>query len=220
MGASAAGKTTLLDVLSGRKTGGYIERDIMVEGYPKVQQTYAMVSGFCEQTDVHSLLLTLWESLIVLHSGELGQCSSKLIEYFEEKQRTRQGAESSKAGFKGTMFYYTLSTKWMGAIQNMPLETTLSYWRNLAYNLGHMVFSIISSLFYGMLLWNKGQKLQNEQDLINIMGSMYLFMMVMGQSNHASIVPIIITQRTIVYQERFVGMYSSKAYSLAQVQTT
>ncbi|MBA0792720.1 hypothetical protein Gohar_017194 [Gossypium harknessii] len=61
MGASGAGKTTLLDVLFGRKTGGYIERDIMVEGYPKVQQTYARVSGFCEQTDVHSLFLTLWE---------------------------------------------------------------------------------------------------------------------------------------------------------------
>ncbi|MBA0676654.1 hypothetical protein Goari_018122, partial [Gossypium aridum] len=54
------------------------------------------------------------------------------------------------------------------------------------------------------------------EDLINIMGSMYLFMMVMGQSNHASIVPIIIIQRTIVYREKFVGMYSSKAYSLAQ----
>ncbi|MBA0607207.1 hypothetical protein Godav_019547 [Gossypium davidsonii] len=64
MGASGAGKTTLLDVLSGRKTGGYIERDIMVEGYPKVQQTYAMVSGFCDQTDVHSLFLTLWESVM------------------------------------------------------------------------------------------------------------------------------------------------------------
>ncbi|MBA0849516.1 hypothetical protein Goshw_017049 [Gossypium schwendimanii] len=61
MGASGASKTTLLDVPSGRKTGGYIEMDIMVEGHPKVQQTYARVSGFCEQTDVYSLLLTLWE---------------------------------------------------------------------------------------------------------------------------------------------------------------
>ncbi|MBA0550657.1 hypothetical protein Golob_021588 [Gossypium lobatum] len=64
MGASGAGKTILLDVLSGSKTGGYIEMDIMVEGDPKVQQTYARVSGFCEQTDVHSLLLTLWESVM------------------------------------------------------------------------------------------------------------------------------------------------------------
>lgn len=36
MGVSGAGKTTLMDVLSGRKTGGAIEGDIRVGGYPKV----------------------------------------------------------------------------------------------------------------------------------------------------------------------------------------
>ena len=35
MGVSGAGKTTLMDVLAGRKTGGYIEGDIMISGYPK-----------------------------------------------------------------------------------------------------------------------------------------------------------------------------------------
>ena len=36
MGVSGAGKTTLMDVLSGRKTGGTIEGDIRIGGYPKV----------------------------------------------------------------------------------------------------------------------------------------------------------------------------------------
>jgi len=35
MGVSGAGKTTLMDVLAGRKTGGYIEGDIKISGYPK-----------------------------------------------------------------------------------------------------------------------------------------------------------------------------------------
>lgn len=39
MGVSGAGKTTLMDVLSGRKTGGIIEGDIRIGGYPKVQET-------------------------------------------------------------------------------------------------------------------------------------------------------------------------------------
>ncbi|TYI73727.1 hypothetical protein E1A91_D07G149300v1 [Gossypium mustelinum] len=64
MGASGAGKTTLMDVLSGRKTGGYTEGDIRVGGYPKVQETYARVSGYCEQTDVHSPQITVKESVI------------------------------------------------------------------------------------------------------------------------------------------------------------
>ncbi|KAK3026917.1 hypothetical protein RJ639_040323, partial [Escallonia herrerae] len=63
MGVSGAGKTTLLDVLSGRKTGGKIEGDIRIGGYPKHQATYARISGYCEQTDIHSPQITIEESL-------------------------------------------------------------------------------------------------------------------------------------------------------------
>ncbi|GMI77981.1 PLEIOTROPIC DRUG RESISTANCE 1, pleiotropic drug resistance 1, ATP-binding cassette G29 [Hibiscus trionum] len=64
MGVSGAGKTTLMDVLAGRKTGGYIEGDVRISGFPKKQETFARVSGYCEQTDVHSPQLTVGESLI------------------------------------------------------------------------------------------------------------------------------------------------------------
>ena len=63
MGVTGAGKTTLLDVLAGRKTGGYIEGTINVEGYPKRQETFSRISGYCEQTDIHSPYLTVYESL-------------------------------------------------------------------------------------------------------------------------------------------------------------
>ncbi|KAK7335964.1 hypothetical protein VNO80_28128 [Phaseolus coccineus] len=64
MGVSGAGKTTLLDVLAGRKTGGYIEGSITVSGYPKRQETYARISGYCEQNDIHSPHVTVYESLL------------------------------------------------------------------------------------------------------------------------------------------------------------
>ncbi|KAK8943596.1 Pleiotropic drug resistance protein 12 [Platanthera guangdongensis] len=64
MGVSGAGKTTLMDVLAGRKTGGYIEGDIRVSGYPKKQSTFARISGYCEQNDIHSPQVTVWESLV------------------------------------------------------------------------------------------------------------------------------------------------------------
>lgn len=63
MGVSGAGKTTLMDVLSGRKTGGVIEGDIRIGGYPKVQKTFARVSGYCEQNDIHSPYITVEESV-------------------------------------------------------------------------------------------------------------------------------------------------------------
>ncbi|KAK8936592.1 Pleiotropic drug resistance protein 3 [Platanthera zijinensis] len=64
MGVSGAGKTTLMDVLAGRKTGGYIEGSITINGYPKKQETFARVSGYCEQNDIHSPCVTVYESLV------------------------------------------------------------------------------------------------------------------------------------------------------------
>lgn len=64
VGVSGAGKTTLMDVLAGRKTGGYIEGSITISGYPKNQTTFARVSGYCEQNDIHSPYVTVYESLV------------------------------------------------------------------------------------------------------------------------------------------------------------
>ncbi|KAJ9537153.1 hypothetical protein OSB04_029886 [Centaurea solstitialis] len=64
IGVSGAGKTTLMDVLAGRKTGGYIEGNIFISGYPKNQSTFARVSGYCEQNDIHSPNVTVYESLL------------------------------------------------------------------------------------------------------------------------------------------------------------
>ncbi|KAF2323288.1 hypothetical protein GH714_034464 [Hevea brasiliensis] len=64
MGVSGAGKTTLMDVLAGRKTGGYIEGSITISGYPKKQETFARISGYCEQNDIHSPHITVYESLL------------------------------------------------------------------------------------------------------------------------------------------------------------
>ncbi|KAK8989859.1 hypothetical protein V6N11_064273 [Hibiscus sabdariffa] len=64
MGVSGAGKTTLMDVLAGRKTGGYIEGNITVSCFPKKQETFARISGYCEQNDIHSPHFTVYESLL------------------------------------------------------------------------------------------------------------------------------------------------------------
>ncbi|KAI3790224.1 hypothetical protein L2E82_03108 [Cichorium intybus] len=64
VGVSGAGKTTLMDVLAGRKTGGVIEGSIHISGYPKSQETFARVAGYCEQNDIHSPCLTVLESLL------------------------------------------------------------------------------------------------------------------------------------------------------------
>uniref|UniRef100_A0ACD5TSL6 Uncharacterized protein n=1 Tax=Avena sativa TaxID=4498 RepID=A0ACD5TSL6_AVESA len=64
VGVTGAGKTTLMDVLAGRKTSGTIEGDVRLSGYPKKQDTFSRISGYCEQTDIHSPNVTVYESLV------------------------------------------------------------------------------------------------------------------------------------------------------------
>ncbi|CAI0420335.1 unnamed protein product, partial [Linum tenue] len=64
MGVTGAGKTTLMDVLAGRKTHGYTQGNITISGFPKKQETFARISGYCEQNDIHSPFVTVHESLL------------------------------------------------------------------------------------------------------------------------------------------------------------
>ncbi|XP_052489081.1 pleiotropic drug resistance protein 3-like isoform X2 [Gossypium raimondii] len=288
MGSSGAGKTTLMDVLSGRKTGGYIEGDIRVGGYPKVREAYARVFGYCEQTDVHSPQITVKESVMysawlrlpaeipkhirliilmkrggqIIYSGELGQNSCNLIEYFEGipgvskikenynpatwmlevtnpsveaelgvdfahlykeshlYQRNKKLVNELRVptqGLEELHFTTHFSQNRWEQFKTCLWKQHLSYWRNPTYNLGRLILAMVSSLLYGALLWNKGQKVDKDQDLFNIMGSVYVFTISIGASNLLSILPIVTSQRTIMYRERFAGMYPSKAHSLAQV---
>ena len=63
MGVSGAGKTTLIVVLAGRKSGGYIEGDISIYGFPKKQETFALIAGYCGQNDIYYPNVTVFESV-------------------------------------------------------------------------------------------------------------------------------------------------------------
>ncbi|KAJ6338662.1 hypothetical protein OIU76_008181 [Salix suchowensis] len=385
MGVSGAGKTTLMDVLSGRKTGGIIEGQIRIGGYPKVQTTYARISGYCEQTDIHSPHITVEESVMysawlrlpaqidkrtrsefvaeviemieldeikdelvgmpgvsgisteqrkrltiavelvsnpsvifmdeptsgldaraaaivmrvaknivntnrtvvctihqpsidvfeafdelilmkrggqIIYSGELGQNSSKLIEYFEgipgvpkikenynpatwmlevtgSSMEAQLGLDFSNLYKDSHLFQKNedlvtrlglpeqgskelhFSTRFpQNAWQQFKAclwKQELSYWRSPKYNLVRLIFIIVSSLMFGALLWQKGQKIDDEQDIFNILGSIFIFIQFTGIGNCSSVMPFVAPKRAIVYRERFAGMYSPWSYSFAQV---
>ncbi|KAL5742271.1 hypothetical protein ACOSP7_029003 [Xanthoceras sorbifolium] len=89
VGSSGAGKTTLMDVLAGRKTGGYIEGDIKISGYPKEKRTFARIAGYVEQNDIHSPQVTVEESLWFSSSLRLpiGVSKYQRKEFVEEVMR-------------------------------------------------------------------------------------------------------------------------------------
>ncbi|TMW67919.1 hypothetical protein Poli38472_007591 [Pythium oligandrum] len=64
MGSSGAGKTTLMDVIAGRKTGGKIRGQILFNGHPATDLVTRRSTGYCEQVDIHSDASTFREALI------------------------------------------------------------------------------------------------------------------------------------------------------------
>ncbi|RAW25886.1 ABC transporter G family member 34 [Phytophthora cactorum] len=108
MGSSGAGKTTLMDVIAGRKTGGRIAGKILLNGYEANDLAIRRCTGYCEQMDVHSEAATIREALTfssflrqdasipdaknllllkrggeTVFYGNLGKKCRNLIDYFE-----------------------------------------------------------------------------------------------------------------------------------------
>jgi ABC-type Mn2+/Zn2+ transport system ATPase subunit len=69
MGGTGSGKTTLMDVVCGRKTVGYISGEILINGHPVDKATWPQMHGYVEQQNLHSPQLTVEEALIF--SGSL-----------------------------------------------------------------------------------------------------------------------------------------------------
>ncbi|KAG7381614.1 hypothetical protein PHYBOEH_010827 [Phytophthora boehmeriae] len=63
MGSSGAGKTTLMDVIAGRKTGGKIQGQILLNGHPATDLAIRRATGYCEQMDIHWESSTIREAL-------------------------------------------------------------------------------------------------------------------------------------------------------------
>ncbi|XP_058094885.1 pleiotropic drug resistance protein 3-like isoform X1 [Magnolia sinica] len=385
MGVSGAGKTTLLDVLSGRKTFGTIQGDIRIGGYPKVQETFARISGYCEQNDIHSPHITVEESVIhsawlrlgpqineetkmefvnevletveldeikdtlvgipgvsglsieqrkrltlavelvsnpsimfideptsgldartaaivmravknvvgtgrtvvstihqpsidifesfdeiilikkggqIIYSGQLGWHSERVINYFEsiqgvpkievnanpatwmleitsasvERQLGIDFAQVYKesslyqdtkmlveqlskptSGSKKLRFSTRFSVNVWGQFTACLWKHWLSYWRSPDYNLKRISFAFFSSLFFGLLFWNHGSNINTEQDLFHMAGFMFCAIVFPGILNCNSVQHLVVKERLVMYRERFVGMYSSHVYSLAQI---
>lgn len=63
MGSSGAGKTTLMDIIAGRTTGGSINGKIFLNGYAANDLAIRRCTGYCEQMDIHSESTTFREAL-------------------------------------------------------------------------------------------------------------------------------------------------------------
>ncbi|KAK9368703.1 hypothetical protein V1509DRAFT_622536 [Lipomyces kononenkoae] len=64
MGASGAGKTSLLDILAHKNKGGVIGGDILVNGFKVSESQFKSITGFVDQEDALMPTLTVYETIL------------------------------------------------------------------------------------------------------------------------------------------------------------
>ncbi|KAJ9557167.1 hypothetical protein OSB04_011781 [Centaurea solstitialis] len=309
MGVSGAGKTTLLDVLAGRKTSGIVEGEVKIGGYPKVQETFARISGYCEQTDIHSPQITVEESVIfsawlrlqpeidsktkykfieeILEIVELYAIKDAMVGIpgvsgLSTEQRKRLTIAVEVIANPSIIFMDEPTTGLdarsaaivMRAVKNIvdtgrtivctihqpsidifeafdelillksggcmiycgPLghhsSSVIEYLESIPgvpkikdnYNPATWMLEVTSASMeaelgvdFAKLYSTSTLYKHNQQSLFNILGSMYSAVLFCGINNSSSVLPYVSMERTVVYRERYSGMYASWAYALAQV---
>lgn len=64
-------------------------------------------------------------------------------------------------------------------------------------------------------MWNAFDR-ENQQDIVNAMGSMYAAVLFIGITNATSVQPVVYIERFVTYRERAAGMYSALPFAFAQ----
>ncbi|KAK1384996.1 hypothetical protein POM88_022731 [Heracleum sosnowskyi] len=178
-----------------------------IPGVPKLQENSNPATWMLQLTS------TSTEVQLGLDFGHIYKRShlyGKMVELVKELSYPVGGLEQLK---KSTCF----SRNGWEQFQACLWKQNLSYWRSPNYNLVRLTFITVVSLLLGGLLWQKGNDIDDEQDLLNILGTIYIFVLFLGIANCSSVQSFIATDRAVVWRERFAGMYSSLAHSLAQV---
>ncbi|KAL8476449.1 hypothetical protein ACS0TY_028931 [Phlomoides rotata] len=72
-------------------------------------------------------------------------------------------------------------------------------------------------LMFGLIFWNKGQKIKKQQDLLNLVGAIYSAILFLGNTISSAGQTVVSIERTVFYREKAAGLYSSLPYVFAQV---
>ncbi|CAL9772774.1 unnamed protein product [Musa acuminata subsp. burmannicoides] len=92
-----------------------------------------------------------------------------------------------------------------------------SYWKNPEFNVVHFVTTVGTSNLFGIVFCKIGSNITSEQDIFNNFGVMYASALFQGFVNAILMQPLVWMERTVLYREGSAGMYTSMAYTIAQV---
>ncbi|KAI7743637.1 hypothetical protein M8C21_012059 [Ambrosia artemisiifolia] len=191
----------------GHNSSRVIEYFESISGVPKISDNYNPATWMLEVTS---------PSMEAELGVDFGQIYSTSTLYESNKEHVN-ALSKPPAGSKDLYFPTRFPQNGWGQFKACLWKQYLSYWRSPSYNLMRSLHMLFASLTLGLLFWNQGRKIHNQQSLFTVLGSMSTAVIFCGINNASSAIPYVSMERTVLYRERFSGMYASWAYALAQV---
>lgn len=178
-----------------------------IEGVPKIGDNYNPATWMLEITNSAQELALGIDFSDVYKGSELYRRNKTLITQLSIPR------PSSKDLYFSTKYSQSFFKQFMVCLWKQHW----SYWRNPSYTAMRFFFSVLAALMFGSLFWDLGSRESRKQDLLNVMGSMYIAVLLLGILNATTVQPIVAIERTVFYREKAAGMYSPLPYAFSQV---
>ncbi|KAK1401931.1 ABC transporter domain-containing protein [Heracleum sosnowskyi] len=178
-----------------------------ISGVPKIKNNYNPATWMLEVTSLSAEAELGLDFAHIYENSALHKSNEEIV----------KSLSIPPPGFQELYFATRFAQNGFGQFMSCLWKHHLSYWRSPSYNFHRLRHMIFSSFVFGFLFWDQGQKLDNQQNLFSIFGSMFSTTIFSGMNNASAVKPYISTERTVLYRERFAGMYAPWAYALAQV---
>nr|GMC75793.1 Pleiotropic drug resistance protein 2 [Ipomoea batatas] len=177
-----------------------------VPGVPKIKDGYNPATWMLEIT------ATAFEAQIGVDFADIYANSS----LYQRNQELIKDLSTPPPGSKDLHFPTKYSQTFVEQCKACFWKQHWSYWRNPQYNVIRLFITIITGIFIGIIFWDKGDKVEKQQDLENIMGAIFSAIIFIGATNTNSVQAVVAVERTVFYRERGAGMYSALPYAFAQ----
>uniref|UniRef100_M8B5A2 Pleiotropic drug resistance protein 12 n=1 Tax=Aegilops tauschii TaxID=37682 RepID=M8B5A2_AEGTA len=232
MGITGAGKTTLLDVLARRKTGGYIEGATGLSAEQRKRRTLAVelvASPSIIFMDDSTAGLDPCATAIVMRTirktvdtGRTVVCtihqpSIGIFESFDEVRLLlmKRGGQIIYSGSLGP-----LSSNMIKYFEGIPSVPRIKEGPNPAswvLDISSHTTEYDIGVDYAEIYRSSDLYRTQQQDVFNILGVVSGSTLFLGFSNCTSLQPVVIMERVVLYREKAAGMYSTLAYTIAQM---
>nr|GMC51039.1 pleiotropic drug resistance protein 2-like [Ipomoea batatas] len=184
----------------------------LIEYFEAVPEVPKITDGYNPATWMLEITATAFEAQIGVDFADIYANSS----LYQRNQELIKELSTPSPGSNDLHFPTKYSQTFVEQCKACFWKQHWSYWRNPHYNAIRMFITILTGILIGIIFWDKGDKVEKQQDLENILGAIFSAIIFIGATNANSVQAVVAVERTVFYRERGAGMYSALPYAFAQ----